>query len=201
MGNKWESEDGKNLLFSIIIYPDMILPEEQFIISMAVTLGICDFLTEYNVECKIKWPNDIYIKNDKIAGVLIENSVNGKIIESSVIGIGLNINQTRFIGDAPNPVSLKMVTGKDFDTALCLNQIASCLDKRYKLLLSGKCSQIKDNFKCYLYRLNEWHKFIAGNRSFRGRIKGVSDTGQLLVENESNIVQEFSFKEISYVLK
>ena len=91
--NKWESEKGKNLLLSIILYPTSIRPEDQFYLSMAVSLGICDFIDSFFPGSKIKWPNDIYINDDKIAGILIENSVMGETIESTIAGIGININQ------------------------------------------------------------------------------------------------------------
>ncbi len=113
--NKWESEEGKNLLISVILFPINIEPDLQFIISMTISLGICDFLKRHIPASSIKWPNDIYVNNDKIAGVLIENSIMGSSIEYSIAGIGLNINQEKFTGDAPNPVSLKNITGIDYD--------------------------------------------------------------------------------------
>lgn len=200
MGNRWESEDGKNLLFSTIIYPEMILPEDQFVLSKVVTTGICDFLNEYAGICKIKWPNDIYYRNDKIAGVLIENAISGSKIEYSIIGIGMNLNQTLFLGDAPNPVSLKMITGEDYDTGKCLRQLVSHLDKRYKQLLSGRTDEIGNDFNIALYRQNEFHDFRSSGNRFRGRIRGVSDAGHLLVENEAGTTLSFSFKEISFIL-
>ncbi|MCX6329107.1 MAG: biotin--[acetyl-CoA-carboxylase] ligase, partial [Bacteroidia bacterium] len=118
--NKWESDEGKNLLISIILYPKSIAPENQFYISMAVSLGICDFIDSFFPGSKIKWPNDIYIKNDKIAGILIENSILGETIENSVAGIGININQEKFSDVVPNPVSIKMVTGNEYDRVICL---------------------------------------------------------------------------------
>ncbi len=200
MGNRWESEDGKNLLLSVIIYPDMILPEDQFLISGIVTLGICDFLKNYLPIFTIKWPNDIYAGNDKIAGVLIENSINDGKIENSIIGIGLNLNQTIFKSDAPNPVSLKMITGKDYNIEKCLKQLAACLDKRYKQVLAGKEIQVKEDFNSHLYRINEWHKFSASGKIFTGRIKGVSDNGHLLVETIDGTTSSFSFKEIIFII-
>lgn len=199
MGNRWESEDGKNLLMSIIVYPDMILPEEQFLISRIITLGICDFLKNYIKIFSIKWPNDIYAGNDKIAGILIENSINNGKIENSIIGIGLNLNQTTFISDAPNPVSLKMITGKDYNNEMCLKQLAGCLDKRYKQVLSGKETRLREDFNSNLYRHGEWHNFSASGKIFPGRIKGVSDDGHLLVENVNCTVSSFSFKEIIFI--
>ncbi len=97
MENRWESEDGKNLLFSIITFPVMIIPNDQFLISMTISLGICDFLKRYTGFYSIKWPNDIYVGNDKIAGILIENSIMGEQIEHSIVGIGININPSSFI--------------------------------------------------------------------------------------------------------
>ena len=102
-GNKWESEENKNLLISIILFPSMINPSDQFLISMAVSLGICDFLDQYTSAISVKWPNDIYVKNDKIAGILIENSIMGDQIEHTIAGIGINLNQTVFEGDVHNP--------------------------------------------------------------------------------------------------
>src|SRR4030043_1139663 len=112
-GNRGESEKGKNLLISIILYPGSVKSEEQFLISMTISLGICDFVDRYLEGSKVKWPNDIYFKDDKIAGILIENSLMGDTIESSVAGIGLNINQENFPGEIRNPVSLRMITGGD----------------------------------------------------------------------------------------
>ena len=100
-GNKWESEENKNLLISIVLFPSMISPADQFLLSMAVSLGICDFLDRYISAISIKWPNDIYVKNDKIAGILIENSIMGDHIENTIAGIGININQEKFMSDAP----------------------------------------------------------------------------------------------------
>ena len=123
--NKWESEENKNLLISIILFPSMIKPAEQFLLSMAVSLGICDFLDLYTTTISIKWPNDIYVNNDKIAGILIENSIMGDLIEHTIAGIGININQSKFLSDAPNPVSLTNLTGGQFDLSQCLSQLAS----------------------------------------------------------------------------
>jgi len=92
-GNRWESERGKNLLFSIILYPSSVSPDEQFLISMSISLGICDFLKHFLSDIKIKWPNDIYVNGGKIAGILIENSIIGQTIEYTVAGIGININR------------------------------------------------------------------------------------------------------------
>lgn len=198
-GNKWESEDGKNLLFSIILYPDMILPEDQFSISMAISLGITDFLKDIIPEGKIKWPNDIYAGNDKIAGILIENSIRGNNIESSVVGIGLNVNQVEFPSYLPNPVSLKLISGKDHDPGSSLNNLLVKLDRRYKQLISGKISEIKVEYLSCLYQGMEWHNYITGAGYLKGKIISVTGSGNLQVEDELKNIHEFSYKEIEFI--
>lgn len=200
MGNKWESEKGKNLLFSIILYPSMILPSEQFLISMTISLGICDFLKRYSDNCTIKWPNDIYVFNDKIAGILIEHSVIGNEIKSTIAGIGLNIKQDKFLSYAPNPVSLKMITGIEYDLTSSLDQLLSDLDKRYKQLIAGDFDQIRNEYILKLFRLNEWFNYIDSGGLFKGRIISVTSEGRLQVENIEGKINEYLFKEVGFIL-
>ena len=197
-GNKWVSERGKNLLFSIILYPQMIKPVEQFTVSMAISLGIHDFLSRKVTGCSIKWPNDVYISNDKIAGILIESSLMGDNIEYMVAGIGLNINQERFPRDAPNPVALKMITGKDYELKDCLTELASDLDKRYGQLTAGGSENIKDEYISKLYRFNEWNGFSDSGGRFTGRILAVSNSGILLLEKKSGQKMQYYFKDIEF---
>jgi BirA family transcriptional regulator, biotin operon repressor / biotin---[acetyl-CoA-carboxylase] ligase len=199
-GNKWESEDGRNLLISIILFPLVICPAEQFNISMAVSLGICDFIKRYTSVCAIKWPNDIYINNDKIAGILIENSIMGDKIENSIVGIGLNINQNKFSSDAPNPISLGLITGTNYDLATCLKQLASNLDKRYNQLLSGSFDQIKHEYVSQLYRLEQWCNYRDLNGQFTGMLKSVTDYGRLKIEKQTGEIREYAYKEVDFIL-
>ena len=199
MGNRWESEDGKNLLISIVLFPSMINPTNQFLISMAISLGICDFIKRCSPVCAIKWPNDIYVNNDKIAGILIKNSIMGDQIENTIAGIGLNINQDKFISDAPNPVSLSLITGMSYDLTCCLNQLASDLDIRYKQLISESYARIKHEYVSQLYRLNEWCNFKDMNGIYTGRILSVTDSGRLKIERRDGNISEYSFKEIDFI--
>jgi len=198
-GNTWESEENKNLLFSIILFPSMINPSDQFLISMAVSLGICDFLEMHTSAISIKWPNDIYVKNDKIAGILIENSIMEDQIENSIAGIGINLNQTEFVSDSLNPVSLANLTGKQYNLNECLLQLTSDLDKRYKFLISGDHDLIRLDYISRLYRYKQWSKFRDFNGLFKGRIINVSDTGRLRIEREDRIITEYAFKEIEFI--
>lgn len=199
-GNKWESEDGNNLLISIIFSPTMIYPVDQFLISIIISLGICDFLNRYITGYSIKWPNDIYVNNDKIAGILIENTVMGDQIENTVAGIGININQNKFISDAPNPVSLSLITGEKYVISDCLNQLASDLDRRYKELISGDYTLLKSEYISQLYRRNEWSRFRDSNGIYNGRIITVTDSGLLCIENQTGNITEYAFKEVDYII-
>jgi BirA family transcriptional regulator, biotin operon repressor / biotin---[acetyl-CoA-carboxylase] ligase len=198
--NKWESEDGKNLLMSIIIYPSDIKVSDQFLISMIVSLGICDFLKRYLSLYSIKWPNDIYVNNDKIAGILIENAILGEKIKHSVIGIGLNINQKKFTGNAPNPVSLSILNKTEYELLTCLKELAYNIDKRYKLLLHGHIDNILAEYNNNLYRINQWCFFEDSTGKFKGRIISIGSDGILRIEKENGTFKNFYFKEIEFIL-
>jgi BirA family biotin operon repressor/biotin-[acetyl-CoA-carboxylase] ligase len=199
-GNRWESEDGKNLLISIVLFPSFINPSDQFLISMTISLGICDFLMRFITDCSIKWPNDIYVNNDKIAGILIESTVTSDQIEFTIAGIGLNINQEKFLGDAPNPVSLHQLSGLTYDLALCLSKLRTDLDKRYKQLIAGNSRMIKQEYISRLYRLNKWCKFRDIKGIYTGKILAVGDYGRINIEKQNGEINEYSFKEIEFIL-
>jgi BirA family biotin operon repressor/biotin-[acetyl-CoA-carboxylase] ligase len=198
--NRWESEDGKNLLTSILLAPSFIKPTDQFQISMTISLGICDFLMRFIPGCSIKWPNDIYVNNDKIAGILIENTILGNQIEFTVAGIGLNINQEKFSGNLPNPVSLCLLTGHSYDLSDCLKQLAKDLDKRYKQLISGNQEVIKKEYVSNLYRLNKWSEYKDAKGIFTGKILSINDCGRIIIEKKNAEINEYSFKEMEFII-
>jgi BirA family biotin operon repressor/biotin-[acetyl-CoA-carboxylase] ligase len=198
--NKWESEDGKNLLVSIILYPSFIKPEDQFYISMAISLAICDFLRSYINVCTIKWPNDIYVNNDKIAGILIESALSGDKIEYTVVGIGLNVNQEKFPKYVPNPTSLYLLTKKKHNITDCLNTLLTIIDLRYKQLISGEFESIKKEYISKLYRHQEWSKFMDINGPFTGRIYTVADDGRIVIERQGSKFCEYAFKEVDFII-
>jgi len=199
-GNSWESEDGKNLLVSIILYPTFIKPEDQFSLSMAVSSGICDFLESIISRCYIKWPNDIYVNNDKIAGILIDSAISGETIEYTIVGIGLNINQEKFSNQIPNPTSLNILTGKKYNITDCLNKLLIALDKRYKQLVMGEVEYLKKEYTLKLYRYNEWSKFMDINGLFKGRIDSVANDGRLIIEKSDSKFSEYAFKEVEFII-
>jgi BirA family biotin operon repressor/biotin-[acetyl-CoA-carboxylase] ligase len=199
-GNSWVSEDGKNLLISIILYPSMIEPADQFLISMAVSLGITGFLDRHIHGSTIKWPNDIYIKSDKIAGILIENTLIGNTIENCVAGIGLNINQTEFGSDAPNPVSLSQLTGQQYDLGECLIQLSDEINERYQQLVNSDYIRLRADYLSRLFRKDEWCKWRDETGVFTGRIVTVSPEGRLMIERERGTKTGYAFKEIEFIL-
>ena len=198
-GNTWDSEKGKNLLFSTILFPVDVSADEQFILNGAISLGICDYVSQFTKSVSVKWPNDIYVNNDKIAGVLIENSVIDNRIDSTVVGIGLNLNQENFSPLLPNPVSLKQVTGMEYDIKSALNDLLVRLDIRYRQMLYGDRDQLKNEYERNLYRLNEWHRYHSDSKTFDGYITGIDADGRLKLKERSGNERAFLFKEIEFI--
>ena len=197
-GNSWESESGKNLTFSILFCPEDIQVCEQFAISKAVTLGIADALEELVNDITIKWPNDIYWQDKKIAGILIENTVANNRIKHCIAGIGININQEKFLSDAPNPVSLKQITGLDYSLQDVLTSVRSSIFERYTQLLTNDTDIYTDYFN-KLYHRNGFYLYRAGNEVFEAKIKCVKLSGHLVLETKQGEEFVFAFKEVTAV--
>ena len=228
-GNVWESSAGKNLTFSLLLKPVFLNPTQQFTISEVISVGICKYLINKGLKPKIKWPNDIYINDKKICGILIENSINGANLSVSVCGVGLNLNQTSFSPNAPNPTSLilesdsnNMQGTTEFslkeELSLLLTEILSIYNN-----IKQDSEQIEKLHKEYinnLYRYNQLHNFIEIKQNdkldmpvekicngdiVQGRIIDVTQNGLLVVnvcrnaENQEEI-KRYSFKEIRYVI-
>lgn len=191
-GNSWEAEPGKNITLSLMLRPEGIAATAQFAISEAVALGVADAVVELGVkEVAVKWPNDIYVGDRKIAGILIENSLNGPMISRSIAGIGLNVNQESFRSDAPNPVSIRQLTGREHDT----EALARCMIA----LILGRLGQ--DNHAEYCSRLwrgkGTWAWTTpADGTPFMAAIEGVMPDGHLCLTGRA----PFAFKEVSPVM-
>ncbi len=199
-GNSWESEAGKNLTFSVLLKPTYIEIQNQFIISKAITLGILDVLKSYSDGLSIKWPNDIYYKNKKIGGILIENSIYQNIISESIVGIGININQSTFISDAPNPISLKTITNKHFELSEMLDLILnSCLDY-IEEIRQGKFNLINKPYFENLYRKEGFHKYKDKNSEFKASIKGINCFGHLELITINGDNRSYAFKEVEFII-
>lgn len=199
-GNSWESEAGKNVLMSIILFPEFLAAENQFLISKIVSLALVELIENETDNVSIKWPNDLYVGNKKIAGILIENSVKGCILHSSVLGIGLNVNQEQFVSNAPNPISLKKITGKNYDIEVLAAKIADLVFEYYHKLKKGETCLINSLYFNKLYRKNTWTKFRKEGIEFDARITGIGEFGHLQLENTNGTVSEYMFKEVEYVI-
>jgi BirA family biotin operon repressor/biotin-[acetyl-CoA-carboxylase] ligase len=199
-GNSWESEPGSNVLMSVILYPVMVKPAEQFVISQMVSLAVHDLVALHTPEARIKWPNDIYVRNDKIAGILIENTIMGNTLGSTVAGIGLNVNQLVFRSGAPNPVSMAHITGSVHDLASVTGRLTSLLDSRYAMIMRGETAALAKDYHEVLYRSGEWHMFTGSGGEFEGMIEGVRPDGLLVVRLRNGKRTEYAFKEIDYIL-
>jgi len=199
--NKWESEPLKNLTFSIILYPKFLPARKQFLLNQVVSLSVFDTLKKYISEgLKIKWPNDIYVFDKKITGILIQNSLKGSTLQSSIIGIGLNVNQKQFISDAPNPTSLALAIGKTIDLKTLLAEFCEQLERNYLQIKGGQIAQLQQRYLNALYRLGEnSHYRRTDGTIFKGQIIGATDIGKLMIKSQNGI-EEFVFKEVGYII-
>lgn len=201
-GNSWESEYGKNLLFSTVCYPDTLPARHQFLLSMALSLAVCDTLSTYTGSISIKWPNDIYWKDKKICGILIENELQGTCIARCIAGIGINVNQTNFRSSAPNPVSLKHITGQDIDRNMLLTRFLEHFIPLYQALRNQPdetAARLHQRYLEHLYRRNGLYPYADENGTFQARILTTEPDGHLLLEDENGQVRRYAFKEVQYI--
>ena len=198
-GNTWESKAGKNLTISIILRPEFLEPRHQFYISKIIALGIKDFINLFSDGVTIKWPNDIYVKDDKISGILIENSFLGDKYSYCVVGIGININQRRFSSNLINPTSLSLITNHSFVLKECLFLLISLLDNRYITLKENKFDQIDRDYNNNLYRYKKIHSYETPDGIIQAEIIGVKKTGEIMLSVTDNKIRSFGFKEVGYL--
>jgi BirA family biotin operon repressor/biotin-[acetyl-CoA-carboxylase] ligase len=200
-GHTWESRAGENLTFSAVLEPHFLPVTEQFMLLEAVALALYDFFAELGVDTKIKWTNDIYVGDRKAVGILIEHSYSGGKLSRTIVGIGINVNQTEFSADIPNPVSLAMLTGKKYDRQSLIEQFEKSLSTRYSQLKNGEWEKLQTDYHSVLYRRDERHTFALPDATrFEGIIRGVKSGGDLVVEHENGEIKSYLFKEIEFVL-
>ena len=195
--NRWESEPGKNLLFSILIHPTWIPVNQQYLLSMAEAIALCDTLREVTDDITIKWPNDIYWKDKKISGTRIDVNLSGGILADMVIGTGINVNQTEFLSDAPNPVSLKQITGREHDREALLKDILERFQPLQQMLKDGGTEEIVRLYHERLYRKEGMHGYKDANGTFMAAIDYVEPSGILHLTLEDGTKREYMFKEVA----
>jgi BirA family transcriptional regulator, biotin operon repressor / biotin---[acetyl-CoA-carboxylase] ligase len=203
IGSRWESEPDKNISVSIILYPDFLKSQEQFILSQTIALGVSDFVKEICTDLKdkqthIKWPNDIYLNNKKIAGILIQNNLSGSQIQSSTIGIGLNTNQVLFSTQLPNASSLSIECKQQFNLYEMVDNLCCHIEKRYLQLRANKKEEIRKEYTKNLFQIGTEKQYqLPDGTLFSGIITAVSPEGYLQVLTE-NGQKQFGLKEIIF---
>ncbi len=198
-GKQWVTEPGANIAMSVILDCSFLSLGQQFALSVMVSLACFDLFSAYaGEETFIKWPNDIYWRDRKAGGILIETQVRGNIWQAAVAGMGINLNQTRFPKTVLNPVSLKQITGKDFNTVTLAHELCQYLQHRYEQLQKGGEAAMLVAYNTHLYKNGEQVKLKKGPVVFSGIVSGVSANGELMVKGALD--ESFRFGEIEWVL-
>lgn len=202
-GNQWASAPEQNLTFSFVLRSGLLRPAEQYATSEYAALGLLKTVARYLPEeqkplLSIKWPNDIYYGERKIAGILIEHSITGDLIDYTVVGIGLNLNQTSFPDNLPNPTSLALITGQQYE----LTEVHARLMRRFGFMLEefmlGNYAEVHRGYMQRLYRRSGLHTYRDAGGVFRASIKNVLPTGQIVLEREDGSLSTYALKEVSF---
>lgn len=196
----WESEAGKNLLFSIKVHPRWVPVRQQFLLSMAEALALKDALDTYVDGITLKWPNDVYWNDKKISGTLIETSVDSGGIKSCIFGTGINVNQNEFLSDAPNPVSLCQILGHEVDRDELLEKILDAFEKYYELLRRADYMDVSGIYHLALYRRKGFHRYEDADGVFEGAFVEVEDDGHLILHDKQGVIRSYAFGEVKYIL-
>lgn len=205
-GNSWESEKSKNLLFSILLHPVYVQPSKQFCISEAIALAVVKSLKEIVADelvakdFSVKWPNDIYWKNKKIAGILIENELFGSTIRDCIVGVGININQQNFISDAPNPVSLYNILGVNTNVEELLDTIIKQFVANVSMIENGQTALLHNEYMDSLFRRKGIYPYRDADSEFMATIKDVREDGRLILTDSDDKERIYEFKEVAIVL-
>lgn len=194
--NRWESEPNKNISMTIIFCPNQLPAVDQFAISMVVALGCLDFVSRYVQGVTVKWPNDIYVGDSKIAGILIEHRIVGAYVQRSLCGVGLNINQAEFLSDAPNPVSLFQLIHNELPLRQALEELLACIEKRYEQL--KEVNELKMEFRKKMYRAHGIYDWEDEKGRFGAEIVGLDEYGQLVLKDTEDMERIYAFKEVKY---
>lgn len=200
-GTAWQSEPGKNLTFSMLLTPTFLDPKHQFALTAAISLAVVRWLESVlDIDVKVKWPNDIYIADRKIGGILIENILKGKLWKSAIVGIGINVNQVLF-PDAirEHTTSVKQILHRDCRIPELLTDLCKQLEQEYFSLKTGRFERLLADYELRLYRLGELHSFLVDGVKVAGVLKGVTETGRLQIDFNGHLV-DFDIKEIAFVI-
>lgn len=198
--NLWISQAGKNLTGSLALFPERLLATSQFSLSQATALAALSFLGLFIEEVTIKWPNDLYYRNQKIGGILIETAILGNRIDHAILGIGINVNQDAFPPDLPNPTSLFQMTGLMYDLCVMEDLLIESFLNQYSLIEAGRFRQINEKYIKNLYRFGVPADFRFQEKTMTAVITGVDGFGHLIVKDSNGIEKAFAYQEIQYVI-
>ena len=200
-GHKWLSPEGENLTFTMVVEPRFLAVAEQFLLCEAMSVALTDTFAAYGIDTRIKWTNDIYAGDRKLEGVLIEHNYSGQTLSRSLLGIGINVNQTQFDPSLPNPVSMAQLTGRRYDRREVLETFERCMLTRYAQLETGDREALQRDYRDRMYALGEMRTFrYPDGTPTRGAIEGVLPSGELILRHEDGSRREYLFKEIEFVL-
>lgn len=201
-GNTWEAAPGENITASVLLHPAGVEARRQFSISEAVALAVSDTLARYGISSCVKWPNDIYVGDRKICGILIEHSLYGTHIRRTIAGVGLNVNQTEFLSDAPNPVSMRLVTGRHYDLEEMTRVLGDAIEARMIIVSTPEGRErTHGEFLANLWRgQGVWPWRRPDGTRFEASISDVADTGMMTLRLTDGTEETFAFKEVAYVL-
>lgn len=201
-GHTWTSPEGENLTFSLVLEPRFLPVGEQFLLSQAVALALCDTFADLGIDARIKWTNDIYVGNRKAVGILIEHNYSGPTLARTIAGIGINVNQTVFDPALPNPVSMALAAGRTFDRNEVLETFVAHCMQRYAQLERGEKQLLQADYRARIYRLGEEHTYRTPDGvPFRAAIEGVRASGELVLRHADGTVRAYLFREVEFVIK
>jgi BirA family biotin operon repressor/biotin-[acetyl-CoA-carboxylase] ligase len=196
--NKWVSHKGQNILISFLFQPPITI-QNQFYFNQYFSIAIFTFLSRYLENLSIKWPNDIYVGNKKIAGILIEHSIQGSNLQCTIAGVGININQTCFDPTVLNPTSLAQITGKEFDIKTLISELVGVLEAQYHLIKEQKYEVLEQIYLSHLFQYQKWAQYLIKDQLITGRIIGLSPFGQLQIESDTGELYTCNYKEVKFL--
>lgn len=198
--NSWESEAGKNLLMSIRVHPRYVPVRYQFFLSMAGALAVKDAVSGYVDGVTLKWPNDVYVGDRKLSGTLIETSVGQRQLKDCVFGVGVNVNQAVFRGDAPNPVSLFQLLGREVDREELASKLVDAFERYCQMLRNGAYGDVSALYHLSLYRRKGFHYYKDADGEFEAELVEVEDDGHLILHDREGRIRSYAFKEVAYII-
>ena len=201
-GNTWESAPGENLLFSLAFRPTHIPSAQQFVLCELISVALCEVLSTYTGDIRIKWPNDIYHRDRKLCGILIEHDLEGTHLSRTIIGVGLNVNQRHFASDAPNPVSLSLILGHEVEREALLSAIVSHFVELYRGYTTSLLSRdgLHRRYTALLYRKDVPASYADSQGAFTATLRDVAPDGRLLLEDRQGTLRSYLFKEVAYII-